>query len=113
MGNSAIKSVREALRNFVKFPEGTSNGNVTLIEKMYDEKTKDECLKICGQKILQIGTLKKSQNLIMKCGIFYLVVGMMVFHIWMNLLKQITIGVGWDKIRDISNLSDLEIEKTL
>ena len=53
MGNSAIKSVREALRNFVKFPEGTSNGNVTLIEKMYDEKTKDECLKICGQEIIK------------------------------------------------------------
>ena len=52
MGNSAIISVKQALINYVIFPKGSSEGNVTLIEQTYDESTKDECLKICGQKIV-------------------------------------------------------------
>jgi hypothetical protein len=111
MGNSAIKSVREALRNFVKFPEGTSNGNVTLIEKMYDEKTKDECLKICGQKIADwhIKEITKSNY-----EMWHILPGARDdgFPYLDEFIKTNTIGVGWDKIRDISNLSDLEIEKT-
>jgi MoxR-like ATPase len=51
MGNNAIDSVKKALKNYVIFPEGTSNGNVTLIEETYDESHKDEYVKICGQEI--------------------------------------------------------------
>lgn len=51
MGNTAISSVKEALDQYVSFPEGTSKGNVTLIEKIFDESEIEECLKICGQKI--------------------------------------------------------------
>jgi len=51
MGNDAIDSVKKALKNYVIFPEGTSNGNVTLIEETYDESHKDKYVKICGQEI--------------------------------------------------------------
>ena len=51
MGNDAIDSVKKALKNYVKFPEGTSDGNVRLIENQFNESEIEECLKICGQKI--------------------------------------------------------------
>ena len=111
MGNSAIKSVREALRNFVKFPEGTSNGNVTLIEKMYDEKTKDECLKICGQNIADWHIKDITKN---NYEMWHILPGSRDedFVYLDEFIKTNTIGVGWSKIGDISNFSDLEIEKT-
>lgn len=51
LGNTAISSVKEALDYWVSFPEGTSNGDVKLIENQFNESEIKECLKICGQKI--------------------------------------------------------------
>jgi MoxR-like ATPase len=65
MGNSAIDVVKKSqVKKYVKFPEGTSDGSVTLIEKTYQESTRDECLKICGDKILQhhLDELMKKDN---------------------------------------------------
>ena len=105
MGNSAIDVVKKSqVKKYVKFPEGTSNGNVTLIEKTYDESTKDECLKICGQRIA-----KHHIEKIAKEG----------FTIWGTkpgdrdsdyeyldeFLETNSIGCGWNKFGDLSKYS--------
>ena len=50
-GNDAISSVAGALKKFVKFPEGTSQGNATLNDGVVNSAEIPECLKICGQRI--------------------------------------------------------------
>ena len=55
LGNSAISSVKEvfAYRGWISFPEGTSKGDVKLIDNEIKESEIEECLKICGQKIMK------------------------------------------------------------
>jgi 5-methylcytosine-specific restriction enzyme B len=101
MGNSAIDTVGKALKKFVKFPDGTSDGIVTLIEKTYDESYKNECLKICGQKIAKWHIEKNAKE---------------GFRIWGiqpgrrssdyeyldEFLETNSIGCGWNKFGDLS-----------
>jgi len=61
LGNSAIDSVRTSMASdFISFPEGTSKGDVKLIQKNYlfkgnpfNELEIKKCLKICGEKIIK------------------------------------------------------------
>ena len=74
MGNDAIDSVKKALKNYVKFPEGTSDGNVRLIENQFNESEIEECLKICGQKISKWHLeyfMKEKNNFYFIGSIFY------------------------------------------
>ena len=105
MGNDAIDSVKKALKKYVQFPEGTSDGDVILIEKNYDESYRDECLKICGQKIAKwhIDEIQRDK---LQDG----------FTIWGTqpgsrdsdyeyldeFLKTNSIGCGWNKFGNLS-----------
>jgi len=66
LGHTAIDSVKKVFSDgkLISFPEGTSKGDVKLIDNKINESEIKECLKICGEKILQhhVDDLMKKEN---------------------------------------------------
>jgi len=103
---NAMNAVLPALEEFVEI----DGEKILLKSNIFSQNEIPECLKICGQKIA-----KWHVDKILKQG----------FDVWSILpgkseekfpylnefIKTDSIGIGWDKIRDISNLSESEIKQ--
>lgn len=105
--NDAVTAVMKALSEYVIYDKQ----RVSLNYHFTSDSDILECLKICGQKIADwhIEKITKSDY-----DMWHILPGRRNegFVYLDEFIETNTIGVGWDKIRDISNLSDLEIEKT-
>ena len=105
--NDAITAVMKALSDYVIYDKQ----RVSLNYHFTSDSDILECLKICGQKIADwhIEKITKSDY-----EMWHILPGSRAedFVYLDEFIETNTIGVGWNKIRDISNLSDLEIEKT-
>lgn len=104
--NQAVKSVSEALKEFVTFENNVTPKNLDIFESTDVSK----CLKICGQKIAQwhIDEITKSNYEMWNIKPGSRDEDFMYLD---EFLKTNSIGVGWDKVRDISNLSESEVKQ--
>ena len=104
--NQAIKSVSDALKKFVTFDNNVSPVNLDIFATTDVSK----CLKVCGQKIAQwhIDEITKSEYEMWNIKPGSRDEDFMYLD---EFFKTNSIGVGWDKVRDISNLSEPEIKQ--
>lgn len=102
----AVNAVKEALKNYVSF----SDKSALLHLDQFDSRDIPECLKICGQKIAKwhIDNITKSEY-----EMWYIMPGGRKedFLYLDEFLKTNSIGVGWDKTGDISNLTEPEVKQ--
>ena len=105
--NDAVTAVMKALSEYVIYDKQ----RVSLNYHFTSDSDILECLKICGQKIADWHIEKITKP---DYDMWHILPGSRDegFVYLDEFIETNTIGVGWGKIRDISNLSDLEIEKT-
>ncbi len=102
----AIKAFTGALKEYVTF----ENDGASLQMELISEKEIQECLKICGQKIAEWHVNKIAEK---EYDMWHILPGSSNenFPYLNEFLKTNSIGIGWDKIRDISNLSEQELKE--
>ena len=105
--NDAVTAVMKALSEYVIYDKQ----RVSLNYHFTSDSDILECLKICGQKIADWHIEKITKPDYDMWHILPASRGEGFVYLD-EFIETNTIGVGWGKIRDISNLSDLEIEKT-
>ncbi len=102
----AIKAFTVALKEYVIF----ENNEVSLQMELISETEINECLKICGQKIAEWHVNKIVDK---EYDMWYIMPGRSNenFPFLDEFLKTNSIGIGWDKVRNISNLSEPELKQ--
>ena len=102
--NDAIRSSKGALKDYVTF----TDQNASLDLDKFSSSDIQECLKLCGQRIAWWHVYKIVKN---ELDVWHIIPGSRDdnFPYLDEFLNTNSIGVGWAKIGDVSNLSEEKI----
>ena len=103
--HDALRAAQGALDGFVTFSDETASFH---LDKLNSSDI-PECLKICGQKIAQYHINELTNN---EFDLYHILPGSTKenFPYLKEFLETNSIGVGWDKVRDITKLSESQIK---